>query len=259
MHFVGLEGEEWSFELIQKMDKAIWKARDKDTQQIYVLKEGTEREMILSVEAEKLCSTLHYYDIGTTNDKKFLVMDYSPLPTLKTIVRQHLSEDTRKAIALNLVNELYKLHEGGLIHGDLKPANVLISGTEITLIDFGGGAFYKDGETGHTISPNFASFRLCTDFYEGTTFHTTYEDELETIVYMVWFIVRNGRLPWLNNCTSQNERMRKVIEMKLAIRMETPPSWLRQERALILSLLDAAIDRREDLFPILIETYWPNT
>ncbi|MEM1548157.1 MAG: KEOPS complex kinase/ATPase Bud32 [Thermoproteota archaeon] len=50
----------------------------------------------------------------------------------------------------NLVNRLGmivgRLHSAGIVHGDLTPANVILSGDRLTLIDFGLGEYSKEVE-----------------------------------------------------------------------------------------------------------------
>lgn len=51
------------------------------------------------------------------------------------------------------------LHSKGVTHRDMKPENILISGEDVKIADFGLGNFYKEGELLKTAcgSPCYAS------------------------------------------------------------------------------------------------------
>jgi tRNA A-37 threonylcarbamoyl transferase component Bud32 len=53
-----------------------------------------------------------------------------------TISNHAVDNNTSKAIALNLISEVEKLHSIGYLHCDLNPTNVIIKETDVYLIDF---------------------------------------------------------------------------------------------------------------------------
>ncbi|KAL4613641.1 serine/threonine-protein kinase pim-1-like, partial [Arapaima gigas] len=55
-----------------------------------------------------------------------------------------LSEELARNVMLHVVKALIHCHNRGVMHRDLKPENLLMTTTEIKLIDFGCGAFLKD-------------------------------------------------------------------------------------------------------------------
>ena len=61
-----------------------------------------------------------------------------------------------KAVAVSLLQTLYKLHHLGILHRDLKPENVLLKGNKVWLCDFG-------------VSRQFA----CNDYSDGTGYMFT--------------------------------------------------------------------------------------
>ena len=253
VEFIGLKGRQWTLIFLKRIDRNIWKVREVDTREIYVAKMGNKKvlmkELLLSRAAEKVCSTVHYYDFLTCEDKFGILMEYCKWKTLRHTLRFRMINEDRKEIALNVVKQLRKLHLGGMIHGDVKPANIMINEYEvfveeedIKLIDFGGGAFIQEGEKGNTISPAYASIRLTLDYEQGFKIRSTLIDELESEVYLVWYILRNGSLPWTG------QPVDKIVEMK----------GIQSDELLIVRLLEAASEGREEDFLDLIDELWPS-
>ena len=107
-------------------------------------------------EAETLKSLRHpgivrYIDYFEEDDVHALLMEYIPGPTLRTLIDEQGAQSPETAIRLlrALSEALLYLHEGGLVHHDLKSSNILIadadasddaptqSGAGIRLVDFG--------------------------------------------------------------------------------------------------------------------------
>ncbi len=86
----------------------------------------------------------HYgYADAANRSRPYLVMDYFEGLTLQEHVRRHgaLPEGDVPALALQTAAALRAAHEKGVLHRDVKPANLLVrrqgSGWEVRLIDFG--------------------------------------------------------------------------------------------------------------------------
>ena len=79
------------------------------------------------------------HELGETEDKTYIVMEYVEGITLKERIEQGdiLEEDIRKWF-LQIVEGLYEAHEAGVIHRDVKPANIMITEKGlIKIMDFG--------------------------------------------------------------------------------------------------------------------------
>jgi len=84
-------------------------------------------------------SVVRYIDCGLSDSRPFLVMDFVPGLTLdEHIVWKGLAMPQRVRLMVQVCRAVAYVHERGLIHGDLKPANILMDEQENPiLIDFG--------------------------------------------------------------------------------------------------------------------------
>ncbi|WP_328854753.1 serine/threonine protein kinase [Microbispora hainanensis] len=78
-------------------------------------------------------------DADLSGDRPYLVMDYIEGENLLDAVRRHgpLPESRLITLAQGLASALAIIHAGGIVHRDVKPANVLLGEDGPVLIDFG--------------------------------------------------------------------------------------------------------------------------
>lgn len=58
------------------------------------------------------------------------------MPLLKARKFSHLKPILKKSFLTDLANDIEKIHEKGLIHGDIHPKNIIFTGDQFFLVDF---------------------------------------------------------------------------------------------------------------------------
>jgi hypothetical protein len=111
------------------------------------LKERARREACNAAQLRGAPGIVTVYDFCLDEDTPWLVMDLVPGVALDTNVTQSgpLPVESAAMVADVLLSALGAAHERGIIHRDVKPANVLIASAEkIVLTDFGIAAYRDD-------------------------------------------------------------------------------------------------------------------
>jgi serine/threonine-protein kinase len=83
----------------------------------------------------------------------FIVMEYVPGETLETIILRDGPLDLTRALdySCQICNAVDHAHRQGVIHRDLRPANVLVSGALVKVADFGTSRFLEIAAHGTTV------------------------------------------------------------------------------------------------------------
>lgn len=98
-------------------------------------------------------SLVHVYDSGTDGAARFIVMELLDRHrTLRDILQERgqLERDEVLRIGQELLAGLRVVHEHGLVHCDVKPANVMVGPGPAKLIDFGIASQPHEGHQGDT-------------------------------------------------------------------------------------------------------------
>lgn len=128
-------------------------------------------------EVPGVCSTL---GSGTIKGHDFAV--FHVLEPLLKVVRPHVSFDTLRKWAEQLVDCLKRMHQRGWIHRDIKPENMLLdSSRNIYLTDFG-FAVRQGNTSGFRGTPEFAS----NGAYSGH--QPVLEDDLESLCWSLLYL-----------------------------------------------------------------------
>jgi serine/threonine protein kinase len=134
----------------------VWKARDELLNRNVAVKEivwppqldPAEREIARrrAVREAQLAARLHHpnvvaiYDIVEEDDRPCIVMELVPFRSLRDMVAEDGPVTPAQAalIGLSVLAALRAVHEAGVVHRDVKPANILL-GPEgrVVLADFG--------------------------------------------------------------------------------------------------------------------------
>jgi len=144
------------YELLEKIGEGgmsvVYKARCRlleRTVAIKILKDEfskdqsfVERFKIEALAAAKMShpNIVNIYDVGQQNDTYYIVMEYVEGESLKDIINRQAPLSVQKAIdiAVMICEGINHAHEKGIIHRDIKPHNILITGSGIVKVaDFG--------------------------------------------------------------------------------------------------------------------------
>lgn len=98
-----------------------------------------------NVEARAAASLSHpnivsVYDVGNDGDIYFIVMEYIDGCTLKDLINRKAPFSNQEVISISLqvASALEHAHANGIIHRDIKPQNILVSGSgKVKVTDFG--------------------------------------------------------------------------------------------------------------------------
>ena len=85
---------------------------------------------------------LHTFEVDTDCQRAFITMELMRGPTLDKLLCERplgLPWNEVREIALPLLDALAYAHSRGVLHGDLKPSNVMLSDDGVRLFDFGLG------------------------------------------------------------------------------------------------------------------------
>ena len=95
----------------------------------------TEARAIASLNHPHICAL---YDIGQDGDSAFMVMEYLEGETLAAVLKRgRLPYREALLHAARIAEALDEAHRRGVVHGDLKPGNLMIAAKGIKLLDFG--------------------------------------------------------------------------------------------------------------------------
>jgi serine/threonine protein kinase len=120
----------------------VWRADDRVIGRQVALKEiqassGSNARTAAELDDPRMVTV---YDVLTDRDSTFVVMELVEAPTLADIMAAQgpLAADRVATIGLALLAVLEVAHGAGLVHGDVKPSNVmLLPGDRVKLADFG--------------------------------------------------------------------------------------------------------------------------
>jgi serine/threonine protein kinase len=111
------------------------------------LRERFEREARLTASIDHP-NVIPVYGAGEEDGHLYLVMRYVPGTDLHALMRRDGRLEPRRAAAIvsQLAEALDAAHAAGLVHRDVKPANVLLAGPHVYLGDFGLTRLMESGE-----------------------------------------------------------------------------------------------------------------
>lgn len=101
-----------------------------------------EAKNLASFSKEK--DIINVYDYFEENQTAYIIMEYVDAPLLKTRFREEgrMSAETAEGYMVAILNALSKIHAHGIIHKDISPDNIFLTGEkEVKIFDFGAAKF----------------------------------------------------------------------------------------------------------------------
>lgn len=159
----------------------VWKAEDVNLRRTVAIKilpaenardhESNER---FKREARTAAQLLHpniatIFAIDQVEDRAFIVMEYVEGEPLSRLIRAaRLSPADVVAIGRSVAEALAEAHEKGIVHRDIKPDNIVVSGRRVKVLDFGIAKRYGQERGGEAASKSDTEFRTEAGIIIGT-------------------------------------------------------------------------------------------
>lgn len=188
----------------------VWRCLDLDLEEPVAIKFirdelANDRELRTSLRREvKLARRVTHpnvarvFEFGHDGDLYFLTMEFVPGETLQSLLGREgpLPRERALSLARSLCSGLAAAHEAGVIHGDIKPGNILVSpGRGAVLTDFGIARSLSEVHQANGMS-------VGTPIYMAHEQFTGASKSLQSDVYavgVVLFEALTGKSPWPTN------------------------------------------------------------
>src|SRR5436305_2397399 len=170
-------------------------------------------------------NVVRLYDLGDANGRRFLTMEYVDGEDLASLLRRigRIPQDKAIEIARQLCAGIAAAHERGVLHCDLKPANIMIDGDgNVRVADFGLAVAAGDPTASHAGTPQYMAPELLAGGQAsvGTDLYS---------LGLVLFELFTGRRPY------EAKTLNDLVAVQRSGRISTPSSLVRD--------LDPAIER----------------
>lgn len=136
----------------KKDDYDLWKEQ--------FLKEARNtRNLSENEDVAKEKDIIKVYDCFEENQTAYMIMEYVDAPLLKDKLKEgKMTEDTACGYMRALLKALVKVHRYGMVHADISPDNIFITGTDsVKLFDFGAARLLGGDSSGDPLGkPGYA-------------------------------------------------------------------------------------------------------
>lgn len=129
----------------------VWRAVDTETGTVVALKLSATYADEAGFDAQELLreasvlqrldhpNIVRVLDSGEDGGRAFIAMEYLEGPSLRTLIHTKgpMEPETVARIGAQVADALDVVHGHGIVHGDIKPENLILTGVESHLVDFG--------------------------------------------------------------------------------------------------------------------------
>jgi len=177
---------------------------------------------------------VYWYGIYLSHPTLVMTMyDMSLEDYLSSQTEDEIDLDERRRWMGLLIHILREVHKNHVIHRDVKPANFMLKGGELFLIDFGMATFYIDADFRHIEYKEGRDSIIGTPKYISHHVHQLIEpvrrDDLISLGY-VFMKMAYGELPW---------ETATIIEIQEMKSWENIKSCIGEENALLYNYMKA--------------------
>lgn len=169
---------------------------------------------------------LPFYGYFEDEERRYFLMElmYMSLGDILKKVELNFDDFSIENIAKKLIDVLKFIHSIGIVHGDIKPDNVLISKDylKIYLMDFGLAKMYmRDGrhlKIKNDVNPS-GTLRYMSP-YVNNNIRMSRRDDLISLGYMLIYLQKKS-LPWQSiDAQTKREKYKKIASMKFAYNLD---------------------------------------
>ncbi|XP_066271308.1 serine/threonine-protein kinase pdik1l-B-like [Branchiostoma lanceolatum] len=146
-----LEGYTFGDEIGRGASGTVYSAKSTDTGRTYAAKKMAVEDTSLNeigvlTQLKKHPNIVEYREAKVGRDGErdviFVISEFCPLGNIGDyIVKQQVDVTTKRNLAVQLADAIEFLHKNGIVHRDIKPQNVLLTGNEahlvLKVVDFG--------------------------------------------------------------------------------------------------------------------------
>ena len=86
-----------------------------------------EAKKLAKINHPNVIEVLHFYEVGELDDKCHIVMEWVNKTLAERISEDSLNYETKISVIKQVLSGIEHIHDLGIIHSDLKPANIFIS------------------------------------------------------------------------------------------------------------------------------------
>jgi serine/threonine-protein kinase len=106
------------------------------------------RRQVTAFEKCKHPAVVPFVDVGTAGAMHYLAWPFVEGESLQSMVQRQgkLGSEQAARLVLQVAEGLHVCHQNGLVHGMIKPSNLLVTADQIHILDFGVGALLAQGE-----------------------------------------------------------------------------------------------------------------